>query len=107
MMKIGKAQLAMAHIALHGIVLAGIASIFLGRGPHPFVLASALVCFVGALPLFVVTKRQVDREPRVLSFPLFFSQLGLVFFWLLSFCFLIVTTLVFLAITQSGLGPGD
>ena len=107
MMRIGKGELATLHIMLHGVVIAGIGSIFVKRGPNPFVLIAAFVCFVAALPLFIVTKRKADREPDVLSFPLFFSQLGLIIFWLLSLCFLVIMGMVFVAIMQSGLGPGD
>jgi hypothetical protein len=107
MMRIGKGELATLHVMLHGVVLVGVGSIFVKRGPSPLVLISALLCFIAGLPLFLITKRKVDREPDTLSFPLFFSQLGLLIFWLLSLCFLIIMAMVFVAIAQSGLGPGD
>ena len=97
----------MLHVMLHGVVFAGIASIFVNRGPNPLVLISALVCFIAALPLFLITKRKVYRDPEALSFPLFFSQFGLIIFWVLSLCFLLIMAMVFVAIAQSGLGPGD
>jgi hypothetical protein len=107
MMRIGKGELATLHVMLHGVVFAGIASIFVKRGPHPLILIAALVCFIAAPPLFLITKRKVDREPDTLSFPMFFSQLGLIIFWILSLCFLIIMAMFFVAIAQSGLGPGD
>ena len=105
-MKVSRGTLTALHVTMHGVIVVGLASVYL-KGINLIPIILAMFYFLGAPPLFFATKKKMDGNGEASSFPMFFSQLALILFWILSVCLLTISALYAVAILKSGIGPQD
>jgi len=106
LVKSSKTKLVLLHWIIQCSTICGIISVVI-KGLNPLIIITALICVVAGLPLFIITERKVKQDPAIVSFPLFFSQCGLVICGLLSLSFLSIIIIFFISMGPVGFGPGD
>ena len=105
-MKISRVSLTALHVIMHCVALVCIASVYF-QWPYLIPMFLALLYVLAAPPLFLSTKKIMDRNDESSSLSTLLSQLALIFFWILSLCLLILLLSFTAAIHLSGIGPQD
>ena len=105
-MKVSRGTLTALHVIMHCVALVCIASVYF-QWPYLIPMFLALLYVLAAPPLFLSTKKIMDRNDESSSLSTLLSQLALIFFWILSLCLLILLLSFTAAIHLSGIGPQD